>query len=53
MLPIFDQVKVLESYIHPFKTLVLLKVFHGQLPIDQHIQHKGLHICSMCMLCEK
>jgi len=41
------------SYIPPSKTLVLWKVFHGRLPTDQHIQNKGLHICSMCTLCEK
>jgi len=40
-------------HILPSKTLVLWKVLHGQLPSDQHIQRKGLHICSMCMLCEK
>jgi len=22
-------------------------------PTDKHIQNKGLHICYMCMLCEK
>jgi len=33
--------------------LVLWKVFHWRLPTDQHIQHKGLHICFMCTLCEK
>jgi len=41
------------SYILPSKTLVLWKVFHGRLPTDRHIQSKGLHICSMCTLCEK
>ena len=35
------------------KTLVLWKVSHGRLPTYQHIQNKSLHICSMCMLCEK
>ena len=40
-------------YILPSKTLVLWKVFHGQLPTDQHIHNKGLHICSICTLCEK
>ena len=39
--------------IPPSKTLVLWKKFHGWLPIDQHIQNKCLHICSMCTLCEK
>jgi len=42
-----------SSSIPPSKTPVLWKVFHGWLPTDQHIQHKGLHICSMCTLCEK
>ena len=42
-----------SSSILSSKTLVLWKVFHGQLPTDQHIQNKGLHICSMCTLCEK
>jgi len=42
-----------SSDIPPSKTLVLWKVFHGRLPTDQHIQNKGLHICSMCTLCEK
>ena len=42
-----------SSYILPSKTLVLWKVFHGRLPTDQHIQNKGLYICSMCTLCEK
>jgi len=42
-----------SSYISPSKTLVLWKVFDGQLPTDQHIQNKGLHICIMCTLCEK
>ena len=42
-----------SQYIPPSKTLVFWKVFHGQLPTDQHIQHKGLHICSMCTLSEK
>jgi len=42
-----------SSNIPPSKTLVLWKVFHGWLPTDQHIQNKGLHIYSMCMLCEK
>jgi len=36
-----------SSYIPPSKTLVLWKVFHGRLPTDQHIQNKGLHICSI------
>jgi len=39
--------------ISPSKTLVLWKFFHGRLPIYQHIQNKGLHICSMFTLCEK
>jgi len=42
-----------SSYILPSKTLILWKVFHGWFPIDQHIQNKGLHICSMCTRCEK
>jgi len=42
-----------SSYLPPSKTLVIWKVFHGQLPTDQHIQNKGLHICSMCTFCEK
>ena len=42
-----------SSSIPPSKTLVLWKFFHGWLPIDQHIQNKGLHICFMCTLCEK
>jgi len=42
-----------SSYILPSKTHVLWKVFHGRLPTDQHIQNKGLHICSMCTFCEK
>jgi len=33
--------------------LVLWKVFHGRFPTNQHIQNKGLHIYSMCTLCEK
>jgi len=41
------------SSISPSKTLVLKKVFHGRLPTYQRIQNKGLHICSMCTLCEK
>jgi len=39
--------------IPPSRTLVLWKKFHGRLPTDRHIQNKGLHICSMCTLCEK
>jgi len=42
-----------SSDIPPSKTFVLCKVFHRRLPIDQHIQNKGLHFCSMCTLCEK
>jgi len=42
-----------SSYIPPSKNVVLWKVFHGRLPTDQHIQNKGLHICSMCTLYEK
>jgi len=42
-----------SSSIMPSKTVVLWKFFHGRLPTDQHIQYKGLHICSMCMLCGK
>ena len=42
-----------SSDIPPSKTLVLQKVFQGRLSTDQHIQNKGLHICSMCTLCEK
>jgi len=42
-----------SSYLSPSKTLVLWKNFHGRLPTDQHILNKGLHICSMCTLCEK
>jgi len=42
-----------SSYIPPSKTLVLWKVFQGRLPTDQHIQNKGIHICSVCTLCEK
>jgi len=42
-----------SKYIPPSKTLVLWKLFHGWLPTDQHIQHIGLHICSICTLCEK
>lgn len=42
-----------SQYIPPSKNLVIWKVFHGRLPTDQHIQHRGLHICSMCTLCEK
>jgi len=41
------------SYFLPSKNSCLWKVFHGRLPIDQHIQNKGLYICSMCTLCEK
>jgi len=41
------------SYLLPSKTLVLWKVFNWRLPTDKHIQNKGLHICSMCTLCEK
>jgi len=37
----------------PSKTLVLWKVFHRRIPTNQHIHNKGLHICSMCTLCEK
>jgi len=44
---------ILSLYIPPSKTLVLWKVFHERLPTDHHIQNKGLHICSMCTLCEK
>ena len=39
--------------IPPSKTQVLWKVFHWRLLTDQHIQNKGLHIFSMCTLCEK
>jgi len=42
-----------SSSILPSKTLVLWKFFHEWLPTDQHIQNKGLHICSMCTLYEK
>ena len=42
-----------SSSIPPSKTLVLWKNFHGRLPTNLHIQNKGLHICSMCRLCEK
>ena len=42
-----------SSSIPPSKYLVLRKVFHGRLPTYQHIQNKGLHICFMCMLCQK
>jgi len=42
-----------SSSILPSKTLVLCKKFHGRLPTHQHIKNKGLHICSMCVLCEK
>ena len=42
-----------SSSIPPSKTLILWKIFHGRLPTDQHIHNKGLHICSMCTLCEK
>jgi len=42
-----------SQYIPPSKTLVLWKVFHRRLPTDQHIQHRGLHLCYMCTLCEK
>jgi len=42
-----------SSYLSRSKTLVLWKVFHGRLPTNQHNQNKGMHICSMCMLCEK
>jgi len=42
-----------SSDIPPSKTLVLWKFFHGQFRTNQHIQNKGLHICSMCTLCEK
>ena len=42
-----------SSYIPPPKTLILWKKFHGRLHIDQHIKHKGLHICFICRLCEK
>jgi len=42
-----------SSYILSSKTLVLWKVFHVRLPAYQHIQNKGLHICTMCTLCEK
>jgi len=41
-----------SQYIPPSKTLIFWKVFHGRLPIDHYIQHRGLHICSMCTLCE-
>jgi len=43
----------ISNWISPSKTLVLCKLFHERLPTNQHIQNKGLHICSMCMLCEK
>ena len=33
--------------------LVIWKVFLGRLLTYQHIQNKGLPICSMCTLCEK
>ena len=42
-----------SSSIPPSKTLILQKNFHGRLPTDMHIHNKGLHICSMCTLCEK
>jgi len=42
-----------SSFILPSKSIVLWKFFHEWLPIDQHIQNKGLHICSICTLCEK
>jgi len=42
-----------SSYLPSSKTLVLWKFFHRQLPTDQHIQNKGLHICSMRTFCEK
>jgi len=42
-----------SSYIPHSKTLVLWKVVHGRLSTDQHIQCKGLDICSMCTLYEK
>ena len=32
---------------------ILWKVFYGRLPIDQHVQLKSLHMCSMCTLCKK
>jgi len=42
-----------SSSIPHSKTLVLWKDFQRRLPTDQHIHNKGLHICSMCALCEK
>jgi len=42
-----------SSYLPPSKAFVLWKVFHGRFPTDHHIQNKGLHIFSMCTLCEK
>jgi len=42
-----------SSYIPPSKTLILWKVFHWQLPTDQHIQNRDLHMCSMCLFCGK
>jgi len=41
------------QYTPPSKIMILWKKFHGRLFTDQHIQHVGLHICSMCTLCEK
>jgi len=42
-----------SSYLTPSKTLVLWKVFHRRLPTDHHTKNKGLHLCSMCTLCEE
>jgi len=42
-----------SQYIPLSKTMELWKVFRGRLPTDQHILHKGLHICSICTFCEK
>jgi len=40
-----------SSFIVPFKTLVLWKVFHVRLPTDQHIHNKCLHEESSQHLC--
>jgi len=36
-----------------FQNSCTLESFSWETSTDQHIQNKGLHICSMCTLCEK
>ena len=46
-------VNLFSLHIFHLPKLLSFEVFHERLPTDQHIQNKGLHICSMCTLCEK